>query len=82
MYLAELSNTQVANEDKAVDEQHWYQCHQKFSEEEINSISSWLINAKKIVETSTKECQNVDIDLLNISQRKAYEIVENHFRNP
>ena len=47
MYLAELSNTQVANEDKAVDEQYWYQCHQKFCEEEINSMPSWLINAKK-----------------------------------
>ena len=39
--------TQVANDDKAVDEQYWYQCHQKFSEEEINSMPSWLINAKK-----------------------------------
>ena len=37
---------------------------------------------KKIVETSTEECQNVDIDLLNISQRKVYDIAENHFRNP
>ena len=37
---------------------------------------------QKIVETSTEECQNVDIDLLNISQRKSYDIVENHFRNP
>ena len=55
-YLAELSNTQVANEDKAVDEQYWYYCYQKFSEEEINSMPSWLINAKKIVETSTEEC--------------------------
>ena len=80
-YLAELSNTQVANEDKAVDEQYWYQCHQKFSEEEKNSMPSWLTNAKKIVERSTVECQNVDIDLLNISQRKEHGIVENHFRN-
>ena len=37
---------------------------------------------KKIIETSTEECQNVEIDLLNISQRKAYDIVENHHRNP
>ena len=59
MYLAELSNTQVATEDKAVDEQ----CHQKFSEEEINSMPSWLINAKKIVETSTEECQNGGISV-------------------
>ena len=80
--MAELSNTQVVNDDKAGGEQYWYQCYQKLSEEGINSMPSWLIHAKEIVETITEECQNFDIDLLNISQRKAYGIVENHYRNP
>ena len=44
-------------------------------------MPSWLINAKKIVETSNEESLNVDINLLNSSQRKAYDIVEHNFRN-
>ena len=44
-------------------------------------MPSWLINAKKIVETSNEEYPNVDINLLNSSQRKAYDIVEHNFRN-
>ena len=47
MYLAELSSNQVAEKSSAIDEQYWSQCHHKFSEDEINSMSSWLIDAKK-----------------------------------
>ena len=41
----------------------------------------WLINAKRIVDRSNVESANVDINLLNSSQRKAYDIVEHNFRN-
>ena len=45
-------------------------------------MPSWLINAKKIVETSNEESPNIDINPLNCSQRKAYDdIVEHNFRN-
>ena len=44
-------------------------------------MPSWLINAKKIVETSNEVSPNVDINQLNSSQRKAYDIVEHNFRN-
>ena len=36
-------------------------------------MPSWLINAKKIVETNNEESPNVDINLINSSQRKAYD---------
>ena len=36
---------------------------------------------QKIVETSNEEYPNVAINLLNSSQRKAYDIVEHNFRN-
>ena len=47
MYLAELSSNQVAEGSSAIDEQYWSQCHHKFSENEINGMSSWFIMLKK-----------------------------------
>lgn len=47
MYLAELNTNQVSEESSGIYEQYCSQgCH-KFSEDEINSMSSWLIDAKK-----------------------------------
>ena len=60
---------------------NWSQCSHKFSEDGVNNMFLWLINAKKAVETSSEEFQNFDVSLLNSSQRKAYEIVKKKFRN-
>ena len=44
-------------------------------------MTSWLNNVKKNETSDNKVFQNIDPALLNTSQRKAYDIVENHFRN-
>ena len=63
MYLAEVSTTQIAENSNAADEQYCSQRHQKFSEHEINSMPSWLVNAKKVIKTISKESLNNNINL-------------------
>ena len=60
---------------------NWSQCSHKFSEDGVNNMFLWLINAKKAVETSSEKFPNFDVSLLNSSQRKAYEFVTKNFRN-
>ena len=45
--MVALANAPHHGETNAVNQQYWSQCCQKFPEEEINSMPSWLINAKK-----------------------------------
>ena len=81
MYLSELNvNNQVNETDSTVDVDYWSQCHEKFTQEEINSMPTWLSTAKGSCESSTEEYLDIDINTLNSSQRKAYDIVENHFK--
>ena len=54
----------------------------EFSEEEIGNMTNCLSDVKKIESSENKVYPNIDTQLLNSLQRKAYNIVESHFRNP
>ena len=48
MYIAELNNSStVETSDINVDREYWHQCLQKYSEEDIGNMVTWLTDKKK-----------------------------------
>ena len=84
MYIAELCNNNLANEENTdeVNEEYWSQSCQTFFEEEIRNMTNWLSDVKKNEKSENQLHPNNDIKLFNSSQRRAYNIVDSHFRNP
>ena len=84
MYLADLCNSTCRNDEQNTidtNEEYWSQFSEKYSQEEIGSMPTWLIDVKKTETGGFIIPDNIDPNLLNKSQRKAYDIVENHLKN-
>ena len=86
MYIAELcSNNQATEENNVeINAEYWSQCHQKYSEEAIGNMTTWLSDVKRTEASDNGVSIDINIDpaLLNTSQRKVYDIVESHFSDP
>ena len=80
MNVADLS-IRPENISSNENEQYWGEVRSSYSDEKINEMPVWIEEMKRTYEIERPNYSTFDIDRLNTEQRKAYDIVNDHYNN-